>query len=178
MQISRGVYTYLVTFIKKKSRSVYCPAWMYDIASARVAFEFLHSEMPLESFAAKYSQGFSESYSDVPEESLLGAAQGMLEFLAEIEAGENAALMCQISRTTVFIFLNAKEDEADVWLYRRCAKAKEYSDNWPSKPSERTFLGCAQTLKMRFYGWKLEDDEHIVAFGDLVRKQVSILDAL
>ena len=63
---------------------------MYDIASARVAFEFLHSEMPLESFAAKYSQGLSGTYADVPDESLLGAAQGMLEFLAEIEAGTNA----------------------------------------------------------------------------------------
>ena len=66
---------------------------MYDIASARVAFEFLHSEMPLESFAAKYSQGLSGTYADVPDESLLGAAQGMLEFLAEIEAGENAAVL-------------------------------------------------------------------------------------
>ena len=72
---------------------MYCPAWMYDIASARVAFEFLHSEMPLESFAAKYAQGLSDSYSDVPAESLTGAAQGMLEFLAEIEAGENATLL-------------------------------------------------------------------------------------
>ena len=72
---------------------MYCPAWIYDIASARVAFEFLHSEMPLETYAAKYSQGLSDTYSDIPAESLIGAAQGMLEFLAEIEAGENAALL-------------------------------------------------------------------------------------
>ena len=72
--------------------------------SARVAFEFLHSEMPLESFAAKYSQGLSDSYSDVPAESLTGAAQGMLEFLAEIEAGENAAILLSHFTFTVFIF--------------------------------------------------------------------------
>ena len=59
-----------------KRQTVYCPAWMYDIASARVAFEFLHSEMPLESFAAKYSQGLSDTYSDVPAESLTWRSTG------------------------------------------------------------------------------------------------------
>ena len=106
---------------------MYCPAWIYDIASARVAFEFLHSEMPLETYAAKYSQGLSDTYSDIPAESLIGAAQGMLEFLAEIEAGENAALL--LSHFTYHRLYYAgvampRKMKPMVWIHRRRSKAE------------------------------------------------------
>ena len=161
---------------------MYCPAWMYDIASARVAFEFLHSEMPLESFAAKYSQGFSESYSDVPEESLLGAAQGMLEFLAEIEAGENAALL--LSNFTYYrLYFSGvampRKMKPMFGSIEDAQKQKEYSEQLSIKAFRAYIFRLRSNPEDAApSGWKLEDDEHIVAFGDLVRKQVSILDAL
>ena len=155
---------------------------MYDIASARVAFEFLHSEMPLESFATKYSQGFSGSYSDVPEESLLGAAQGMLEFLAEIEAGENAALL--LSNFTYYrLYFSGvampRKMKPMFGSIEDAQKQKEYSEQLAIK-AFRAFIFRLRSNPEDAApsGWKLEDDEHIVAFGDLVRKQVSILDAL
>ena len=161
---------------------MYCPAWMYDIASARVAFEFLHSEMPLESFAAKYSQGFSVNYSDVPEESLLGAAQGMLEFLAEIEAGENAALM--LSNFTYYrLYFSGvampRKMKPMFGSIEDAQKQKEYSEQLAIKAFRAYIFRLRSNPEDAApSGWKLEDDEHIVAFGDLVRKQVSILDAL
>ena len=161
---------------------MYCPAWMYDIASARVAFEFLHSEMPLESFAAKYSQGFSVNYSDVPEESLLGAAQGMLEFLAEIEAGENAALL--LSNFTYYrLYFSGvampRKMKPMFGSIEDSQKQKEYSEQLAIKAFRAYIFRLRSNPEDAApSGWKLEDDEHIVAFGDLVRKQVSILDAL
>ena len=155
---------------------------MYDIASARVAFEFLHSEMPLESFAAKYSQGFSVNYSDVPEESLLGAAQGMLEFLAEIEAGENAALM--LSNFTYYrLYFSGvampRKMKPMFGSIEDAQKQKEYSEQLAIKAFRAYIFRLRSNPEDAApSGWKLEDDEHIVAFGDLVRKQVSILDAL
>ena len=155
---------------------------MYDIASARVAFEFLHSEMPLESFAAKYSQGFSVNYSDVPEESLLGAAQGMLEFLAEIEAGENAALM--LSNFTYYrLYFSGvampRKMKPMFGSIEDAHKQKEYSEQLAIKAFRAYIFRLRSNPEDAApSGWKLEDDEHIVAFGDLVRKQVSILDAL
>ena len=161
---------------------MYCPAWMYDIASARVAFEFLHSEMPLESFAAKYSQGFSESYSDVPEESLLGAAQAMLEFLAEIEAGENAALLLSNFTYHRLYFSGVAMPRKMKPMFgsiEDAQKQKEYSEQLSIKAFRAYIFRLRSNPEDAApSGWKLEDDEHIVAFGDLVRKQVSILDAL
>lgn len=155
---------------------------MYDIASARVAFEFLHSEMPLESFAAKYSQGFSESYSEIPAESLLGAAQGMLEFLAEIEAGENAALL--LSNFTYYrLYFSGvampRKMKPMFGSIEDAQKQKEYSEQLAIKAFRAYIFRLRSNPEDAApSGWKLEDDEHIVAFGDLVRKQVSILDAL
>ena len=133
---------------------------MYDIASARVAFEFLHSEMPLESFAAKYSQGFSVNYSDVPEESLLGAAQGMLEFLAEIEAGENAALL--LSNFTYYrLYFSGvampRKMKPMFGSIEDAQKQKEYSEQLAIK----AFRAYIFRLRSPWCGSKrkLEDDE-------------------
>ena len=68
---------------------MYCPNWIFDIAVARTASEYLSSEMGIDAFAKKYSEGLSEIYSDVPPESVLGPAESML-LLAEIEAGDMA----------------------------------------------------------------------------------------
>ena len=51
---------------------------------------FLSSEIGLESFSQKYFRGLSERYEDVTQDDINGAAEGMMQFLADIEAGENA----------------------------------------------------------------------------------------
>ena len=68
----------------------HCPAFMFDVASARAAGEFLTSEIGLEAHSNKYFEAFSERFSDVSQDDIHGAAEQMLQFLADIEAGENA----------------------------------------------------------------------------------------
>ena len=69
---------------------MYCPNWIFDIAVARTASEYLSSEIGVDAFAKKYAEGLSEIYNDVPVESILGPAEAMMLFLAEIEAGDMA----------------------------------------------------------------------------------------
>ena len=131
---------------------MYCPAWIFEVSAARVAFEFLHSEMPLESFAAKYSQGLSDSYSDVPAESLLGAAQGMLEFLAEIEAGENAAILLSHFTFNRLYFSGVAVPRKMKPMFgsiEDAVKQKEYSEELAKRLFVHTSSGCVQTQKMR-----------------------------
>ena len=68
----------------------HCPSFMFDVASARAAAEFLSSEIGLEAHSQKYSNGLLEIYEDVTLDDINFAAEGMLQFLAEIEAGEKA----------------------------------------------------------------------------------------
>ena len=161
---------------------MYCPAWIFEVSAARVAFEFLHSEMPLESFAAKYSQGLSDSYSDGPAESLLGAAQGMLEFLAEIEAGENAAILLSHFTFNRLYFSGVAVPRKMKPMFgsiEDAVKQKEYSEELAKKAFRAyVFRLRSNPEDAAPSDWKLEDDEHIGALGVLVSKQVSILDAL
>ena len=70
---------------------MYCPPWIFDICVARVASEFLYSELSLTPFAAKYSKGLSALYEPIETQQLEMPAEGVLQFLTEIEAGESAA---------------------------------------------------------------------------------------
>ncbi len=69
---------------------MHCPRFIYDIAVARSASEFLGGEMGLEVYSKKYAEGLSEHYEQVTVDTVNEAAEQVLQFLAEIEAGENA----------------------------------------------------------------------------------------
>lgn len=59
------------------------------------------------------------------------------------------------------------------------AKQKEYSEELAKKAFRAyVFRLRSNPEDAAPSNWKLEDDEHTGSFGDLVRKQVSILDAL
>ena len=69
---------------------MFCPDWIFDVSSARVASEFLGADLPLEALATKYANGLSEKYTAISPEELSDSAQLILGFLAEVEAGESA----------------------------------------------------------------------------------------
>ena len=69
---------------------MFCPGWMFDVASARVAREYLAAEIPMENFGEKYATYLTETYSEVSVDQLTGCAMSILEFLSEIESGEMA----------------------------------------------------------------------------------------
>ena len=64
---------------------MYCPPWIFDICVARVASEFLYSELSLTPFAVKYSKGLSTLYEPIETQQLEMPAE-VLQFLTEIEA--------------------------------------------------------------------------------------------
>ena len=69
---------------------MYCPRFIYDMAVARSAAEFLGAELALETYAKKYAEGLTELYSEIAVISITEPAESMLQFLSEIEAGELA----------------------------------------------------------------------------------------
>ena len=160
---------------------MYCPGWMYDIAAARVASEFLSGDLPLESFASKYSEGLSATYADVPLESLVGAAEGMLSFLSDIEAGEAATEMLRQYTHFRLYFEKVgvpRRMKAMFGSLEGPVKKKEYTEDAAIKSFRTTvFLLRSNPENLAPAGWQLDDDENLLAFGDLVRKPTSLLDA-
>ena len=169
-------------FGEPKAFTVICPSWIFDISAARVASEYLSAELPIEAFGTKYANGLSEKYSDITAEELVESAQLILEFLAEVEAGESA-----VSIINEFCFFRLYY--AKVGVPRKMkpmfgsiedpAKQKEYSGQLMIKAFRtHTFNVRGNPEIAAPAGWKLEDDENLTGFGELIRRQASLLDSL
>ena len=162
---------------------MYCPGFLLDIVVARVSLEFLHGDAPLESFAKKYSDGLSEKYSEVTLDSVLSPSNALLEFLSEVEAGEQA--VDYLSNFTYFKLYFEK-----VALPR---KHKPLFGTIFDGTKQETFSpdGVVKSFGAHVFGirsgsgdtsvpvgWTLEGDPVMEPFKELVEKSVSLLDAL
>ena len=70
--------------------SKYCPEWIFGIFSAQTAKEFLSSNNSIAGISRKYSTAISERYNEVKFEEIMDVAEKILQFLSEINAGEEA----------------------------------------------------------------------------------------
>lgn len=161
---------------------MFCPSWIFDISVARVASEYLAADMPIEAIGAKYATGLTEKYDEIVVDELVETAQLILTFLAEVDAGENA-----VSIINEFCFFRLHFVKAGVPRKMKSifgsiedpVKQKEYSGELLIKAFR------AHTFNLRGnpeiaapVGWKLEDDQHLGDFGELIKKPTSLLDVL
>ena len=70
--------------------SKFCPEWIFSIFVAQTAKEFLSSNSSIASISRKFSKSINERYNEVKFEELLDPAEKILQFLSEINAGEDA----------------------------------------------------------------------------------------
>ncbi len=169
-------------FGKQKAFAVICPSWIYDISVARVASEYLSAELPIEAFGTKYANGLSERYSDVSVEELVESAQLILEFLSEVEAGESAVNIINEFCFFRLYFVKVgvpRKMKSMFGSIEDPAKQKEYSGQLMIKAFRtHTFNVRGNPELAAPPGWKLEEDENLADFGELIRKQASLLDSL
>ena len=70
--------------------SKFCPEWIFSIFAAQTAKEFLSSNNSIASISRKFSKSINERYNEVKFEEILDPAEKILQFLSEINAGEEA----------------------------------------------------------------------------------------
>ena len=70
--------------------SKFCPEWVLSICAANTAKEFLSSNNSLIGISKKYSSAVNERYDEVKFEEIVDLAEKILQFLSEINAGEEA----------------------------------------------------------------------------------------
>lgn len=171
-----------IRFSEAKAFRVICPSWIFDISAARVASEYLSAELPIEAFGTKYATGLSEKYSEITAEELVESAQLILEFLAEVEAGESAVPIINEFCFFRLYFVKVgvpRKMKSMFGSIEDPAKQKEYSGQLMVKAFRtHTFNVRGNPEIAAPAGWKLEDDENLTDFGELIRKQASLLDSL
>ena len=70
--------------------SKFCPEWIFGIFAAQSSKEFLSSNNSIAAVSRKYSNAISERYNEVKFEEVMDLAEKILQFLSDINAGEEA----------------------------------------------------------------------------------------
>ena len=70
--------------------SKFCPEWIFSIFAAQTSKEFLSTNNSIAAVSRKYSNAISERYNEVKFEEVMDLAEKILQFLSDINAGEEA----------------------------------------------------------------------------------------
>jgi len=161
---------------------MHCPSWIFDIAVARTAAEFLASEMTVEAYANKYAEGLSESYNEISADVISGPAEAILLFLSEIEAGEMAYEL--LNDYCYYRLYNEgvgrpRKMKPLFGSLEDGVKAPEISGDVAGKNFRAYVFGLrSNTVPKAPAGWRLEDDEHAPKLAELAGTQLSLLDVI
>ena len=160
---------------------MFAPSWVFEIAVMRTASEFLSSEIGIEAFGKKYAEGLAKLYSTpIEAEFFTDTAQSVLEFLSEVEAGEQAVDL--LNDFCYFRLYNEgvnrpRKMKSMFGSIEDAVKTKEYSPEIALKSFKAYVFGLrSNTVPTAPDGWRLETDEHIESLKPLLEEQVSILD--
>ena len=68
--------------------TTFCPEWVFGCCASYCARGFLSTENSLNSISRKFANGLSEHYKEIKFEEITETAEGILQFLSDINAGE------------------------------------------------------------------------------------------
>ena len=161
--------------------SNFCPEWIFGVSAAYCAHGFLSSENSLNSVARKYADGLSENYNEIKFEELAETAEAMLQFLSEIEAGEEAVNYIDDYIYKRIHFLNNGNERKLSGMFAsplNPEKIQDYSVKASSKVFRATIFGIRNnTMPPAPPGWTISDvDEGLGWFKELIEKPVDLLD--
>ena len=159
----------------------FCPEWVFNICSARVAYEYLGTEMPVNAVAGKYAGGLSKHYDQLKVEELLVESEDILRFLAEINVEDaSETLQDYIYFTLKFEKLNTPRKLKSIFgSALDSSKKKDYRPGSALKHFKAYVFGLRSgTVEQATPGWQPTDEENLDFLGELFAAEVSIIDAL
>ena len=72
--------------------SNFCPEWIFAACTAQSAKDFLSTNNSLLAISKKFAIGLSEKYNEVKFEEIVDVTEKLLQFLSDINAGEDAVV--------------------------------------------------------------------------------------
>lgn len=158
----------------------FCPGWVFDIAVAQTACEFLSAEITLNAVGAKYANGLSEKYAPVSKELMTGSAESFLTFLTEVDAGEQAVIFLNgfvYFKYNFETFNNSRKLNPLFGAADEPSKLMNFSGEEALKHFKAYVFGLRSNLApVAPAGWKLAADENVLHISDISRREISILD--
>ena len=145
------------------------------------AYEFIIGNMPIKSYAKKYSNGLNEHYGEIKVEEIESTAEVMLRFLVEINAENSDELL----NAYVYFSLKYKSDGS-----KRKIKGIFGSAFDAEKEIKFSEGECLKTFRAYVFGlrsgvtykpaagWDIKDEENIDLVVNIIKNNASLSDAL
>ena len=163
--------------------SRFCPPWLFNFVCARVAYEFIISDLPIKSYAKKYSIGLSEHYGEIKHEEIESAAESLLRFLVEINAENSDELL----NAFVYYSLKYRSDGAKRKIKGLfgsafdALKEREFSEKECLKVFKAYVFGLRSGVTYKpAAGWSIDDEDQkdLELIVNIMNQEANISDAL
>ena len=155
--------------------SKFCPEWIFSIFAAQTSKEFLSSNNSIAAVSRKYSNAISERYNEVKFEEVMDLSEKILQFLSDINAGEEAVAYIDdyihyrvnfeasgSERKLSGMFSSAFDPE----------KIKDYSSDKSFKIFKATVFSIRnEALPTANPGWLITDVEDIDWIGEVFNQE-------
>ena len=160
----------------------FCPKWVFEVACAAAATEYLSRQLDLNTVANGFSAVLSEFYQPVNALEVASVVEQMLRFLDELNAGETAAPL-----TTGFCYYKITFDQPNKprklkGLFGSAdegVKAREHSADAAVKSFKAYIYSLRnEVVELAPAGWKLADVEESEVLAKMASQNISPLDFL
>ena len=158
--------------------SKYCPEWIFSILAAQTSKEFLSTNNSIAALSRKYSKEITEKYNEVKFEELMDLAENILQFLSEINAGEEAVnYINDYLHYRVLFEANGSERKLSGMFSSAFdgVKLKDYTSDKCFKIFKATVFSIRnEALPKATPGWLITDVENIDWIGEAIKKETEL----
>ena len=158
--------------------SNYCPEWIFGICCANTSKEFLSSNNSIAAISKKYSTTLSEKYNEIRFEEILDLSENILQFLSDINAGEEAVTYIDdyVHYRTKFQASGSERKISGIFSSAfDSSKIKEYGTKESLKVFKATIFSIRNgVISECTPGWTINDHPDIDWLGELFQKKVDI----
>ncbi len=159
----------------------YCPDWIFNLAVARTAYEFIISELPIRSYAKKYSVSLSEKYEQVKFEEIENEAELLLRFLVEINAEKSDELLNDYVFFCLKFVQNGQKRKLKGIFGTAFdgTKEKKYLEKLTLKSFRAYVFGLRSGVSEKpSAGWDIKEEEELEFLNEIIAKEANISDAV
>tara|TARA_X000000950_G_scaffold136683_1_gene169907 strand:- start:50 stop:532 length:483 start_codon:yes stop_codon:yes gene_type:complete len=158
--------------------SRFCPEWIFGICSAQTSKEFLSTNNSIAAVSRKYSNAISERYNEVKFEEIMVLAEKILQFLSDINAGEDAVMYID---DYIHYRVNFEASGSERKLSGMFSSAfnpekiKDYNSDKSFKVFKATVFSIRNdALPKASPGWVITDVEDIDWIGDVFNQEAEL----
>ena len=158
--------------------SKFCPEWIFGIFAAQTSKEFLSSNNSIAAVSRKYSNAISERYNEVKFEEILDLSEKILQFLSEINAGDEAVTyLNDYIHYRVNFEANGSERKLSGMFSSAFdpQKLKDYNSDKCFKIFKATVFSIRNdALPKSTPGWSITDVEDIDWIGEVINEETEL----